>query len=76
MLIQKKSVLMILLCFELLFLMIFFSMVWSGGVVGNPHAVMLVVVFAVAEAALGLSLLVELVHVSGSEGASVILQVF
>uniref|UniRef100_A0AB39CC92 NADH-ubiquinone oxidoreductase chain 4L n=1 Tax=Thyasira tokunagai TaxID=3055801 RepID=A0AB39CC92_9BIVA len=72
---QKESVLMILLCFELMFLVIFMGLVWSGFMHGSFHSVIVVSAFAVAEAAVGLSLLVSLVHVNGNEGVSLVVEI-
>uniref|UniRef100_UPI0030FE789F NADH dehydrogenase subunit 4L n=1 Tax=Thyasira tokunagai TaxID=3055801 RepID=UPI0030FE789F len=72
---QKNSLLMLLLCFEFLFLMVFGMFVWGGGIYGAPHGVIMLAAFAVAEAAVGLSLLVGLVHISGSEGVLILLQI-
>lgn len=49
--------------------------VWGGGIQGTPHGVIILAAFAVAEAAVGLGLLVRLVHIRGREGLTILLQI-
>lgn len=72
---QKNSLLIILLCFEFLFLMVFGMFIWGGRIHGIPHGVIVLAAFAVAEAAVGLGLLVRLVHINGREGLKILLQI-
>nr|YP_010718864.1 NADH dehydrogenase subunit 4L [Gonatopsis borealis]WDQ44467.1 NADH dehydrogenase subunit 4L [Gonatopsis borealis] len=68
---QWKHVLNILLSFEILMLGIIFSFLLTWGLVSNDCSiVMVIIVFGVSEASLGLSLLVSLIRVHGNDYVS------
>nr|YP_010944744.1 NADH dehydrogenase subunit 4L [Liocranchia reinhardtii]WMC20842.1 NADH dehydrogenase subunit 4L [Liocranchia reinhardtii] len=68
---QWKHILNILLGFEILMLGIIFSFLLSWGVNSNDCSIMMViVVFGVCEASLGLSLLVSLIRAHGNDYVS------
>nr|WMC21004.1 NADH dehydrogenase subunit 4L [Abraliopsis sp. 2 FFA-2023] len=68
---QWKHILNILLSFEILMLGIIFSFLLSWGLQSNDYSIMMViVVFGVCEASLGLSLLVSLIRVHGNDYVS------
>ena len=65
---QWKHILNILLSFEILILGIIFSFLLSWGFQRNDYSlIIVVVVFGVCEARLGLSLLVRLIRVHGND---------
>ena len=65
---QWKHILNILLRFEILMLGIIFSFLLSWGLQSNDYSIiMVIVVFGVCEASLGLSLLVSLIRVHGND---------
>lgn len=65
---QWKHILNILLSFEILILGIIFSFLLSWGLFRNDYRIIIVVVvFGVCEARLGLSLLVSLIRVHGND---------
>lgn len=68
---QWKHILNILLRFEILILGIVFSFLLTWGLFRNDYRLMMViVVFGVCEASLGLSLLVRLIRVHGNDYVS------
>nr|WMC21022.1 NADH dehydrogenase subunit 4L [Ancistrocheirus sp. 2 FFA-2023] len=68
---QWKHILNILLSFEILMLGIIFSFLLTWGLFSNDYSiVMVIVVFGVCEASLGLSLLVSLIRVHGNDYVS------
>nr|YP_002317377.1 NADH dehydrogenase subunit 4L [Architeuthis dux]ACJ11920.1 NADH dehydrogenase subunit 4L [Architeuthis dux]AGK37128.1 NADH dehydrogenase subunit 4L [Architeuthis dux]AGK37136.1 NADH dehydrogenase subunit 4L [Architeuthis dux]AGK37152.1 NADH dehydrogenase subunit 4L [Architeuthis dux]AGK37170.1 NADH dehydrogenase subunit 4L [Architeuthis dux] len=68
---QWKHILNILLSFEILMLGIIFSFLLSWGLFSSDYSIMMViVVFGVCEASLGLSLLVSLIRVHGNDYVS------
>nr|YP_008593228.1 NADH dehydrogenase subunit 4L [Sepia latimanus]QIC20345.1 NADH dehydrogenase subunit 4L [Sepia latimanus]BAN81955.1 NADH dehydrogenase subunit 4L [Sepia latimanus] len=65
---QWKHILNMLLSFEILMLGIFFSFLLIWGVNSNEYSIMMIVaVFGVCEASLGLSLLVSLIRSHGND---------
>nr|YP_514790.1 NADH dehydrogenase subunit 4L [Sepioteuthis lessoniana]AIY61248.1 NADH dehydrogenase subunit 4L [Sepioteuthis lessoniana]BAE80056.1 NADH dehydrogenase subunit 4L [Sepioteuthis lessoniana] len=68
---QWKHILNILLSFEIMMLGIIFSFLLTWGLYSNDYSIMMVVVvFGVCEASLGLSLLVSLIRVHGNDYVS------
>ncbi len=68
---QWKHILNILLRFEIIILGIIFSFLLTWGLYRNDYSIiMVVVVFGVCEARLGLSLLVRLIRVHGNDYVS------
>nr|YP_004935444.1 NADH dehydrogenase subunit 4L [Bathyteuthis abyssicola]BAL27727.1 NADH dehydrogenase subunit 4L [Bathyteuthis abyssicola] len=68
---QWKHILNILLSFEILMLGIIFSFLLTWGLFSSDYSiVMIIVVFSVCEASLGLSLLVSLIRVHGNDYVS------
>lgn len=68
---QWKHILNILLRFEILILGIIFSFLLTWGLYRNDYRIiMVIVVFGVCEASLGLSLLVSLIRVHGNDYVS------
>nr|YP_010184516.1 NADH dehydrogenase subunit 4L [Thysanoteuthis rhombus]QVH33948.1 NADH dehydrogenase subunit 4L [Thysanoteuthis rhombus] len=68
---QWKHILNILLSFEILMLGIIFSFLLTWGLFSNDYSLMMViVVFGVCEASLGLSLLVSLIRAHGNDYVS------
>lgn len=68
---QWKHILNILLSFEILMLGIIFSFLLTWGLHSNDYSIIIViVVFGVCEARLGLSLLVRLIRVHGNDYVS------
>nr|YP_002971003.1 NADH dehydrogenase subunit 4L [Doryteuthis opalescens]ACS12939.1 NADH dehydrogenase subunit 4L [Doryteuthis opalescens]AJQ21370.1 NADH dehydrogenase subunit 4L [Doryteuthis opalescens] len=68
---QWKHILNILLSFEIMMLGIIFSFLLTWGVYSGDYSIMMVVVvFGVCEASLGLSLLVSLIRVHGNDYVS------
>nr|WMC21034.1 NADH dehydrogenase subunit 4L [Egea inermis] len=68
---QWKHILNILLSFEILTLGIIFSFLLSWGLLsGDCSVMMVIVVFGVCEASLGLSLLVSMIRVHGNDYVS------
>nr|YP_010944798.1 NADH dehydrogenase subunit 4L [Pyroteuthis margaritifera]WMC20914.1 NADH dehydrogenase subunit 4L [Pyroteuthis margaritifera] len=68
---QWKHVLNILLGFEIIMLGIIFTFLLTWGLLSNDFSiVMVIVVFGVCEASLGLSLLVSLIRVHGNDYVS------
>nr|AKC35093.1 NADH dehydrogenase subunit 4L [Sepioteuthis lessoniana] len=65
---QWKHILNILLSFEIMMLGIIFSFLLTWGLYSNDYSIMMVVVvFGVCEASLGLSLLVSLIRAHGND---------
>nr|YP_009365216.1 NADH dehydrogenase subunit 4L [Spirula spirula]ARJ60733.1 NADH dehydrogenase subunit 4L [Spirula spirula] len=65
---QWKHILNILLSFEILMLGVVFSFLLTWGLFSSDYSLMMViVVFGVCEASLGLSLLVSLIRVHGND---------
>nr|WMC21040.1 NADH dehydrogenase subunit 4L [Chtenopteryx canariensis] len=68
---QWKHILNVLLSFEILMLGIIFSFLLTWGLFSGDYSIMMViVVFGVCEASLGLSLLVSLIRVHGNDYVS------
>nr|NP_062843.1 NADH dehydrogenase subunit 4L [Heterololigo bleekeri]BAA92806.1 NADH dehydrogenase subunit 4L [Heterololigo bleekeri]BAB03655.1 NADH dehydrogenease subunit 4L [Heterololigo bleekeri] len=68
---QWKHILNILLSFEIMMLGIIFSFLLTWGLYSGDYSIMMViVVFGVCEASLGLSLLVSLIRVHGNDYVS------
>nr|YP_006234073.1 NADH dehydrogenase subunit 4L [Uroteuthis edulis]BAM11145.1 NADH dehydrogenase subunit 4L [Uroteuthis edulis]BAM11158.1 NADH dehydrogenase subunit 4L [Uroteuthis edulis] len=68
---QWKHILNILLSFEVMMLGIIFSFLLTWGLYSSDYSIMMViVVFGVCEASLGLSLLVSLIRVHGNDYVS------
>nr|YP_010583709.1 NADH dehydrogenase subunit 4L [Histioteuthis reversa]UXN83905.1 NADH dehydrogenase subunit 4L [Histioteuthis reversa] len=68
---QWKHILNILLSFEILMLGIIFSFLLTWGVLSSDYSIMMIiVVFGVCEASLGLSLLVSLIRAHGNDYVS------
>nr|YP_009176118.1 NADH dehydrogenase subunit 4L [Uroteuthis chinensis]ALI30931.1 NADH dehydrogenase subunit 4L [Uroteuthis chinensis] len=68
---QWKHILNILLSFEVMMLGIIFSFLMTWGLYSSDYSIMMViVVFGVCEASLGLSLLVSLIRVHGNDYVS------
>nr|YP_009162950.1 NADH dehydrogenase subunit 4L [Uroteuthis duvaucelii]AKT93700.1 NADH dehydrogenase subunit 4L [Uroteuthis duvaucelii] len=68
---QWKHILNILLSFEIMMLGIIFSFLLTWGLNSSDYSIMMViVVFGVCEASLGLSLLVSLIRVHGNDYVS------
>nr|YP_010583724.1 NADH dehydrogenase subunit 4L [Histioteuthis bonnellii]UXN83920.1 NADH dehydrogenase subunit 4L [Histioteuthis bonnellii] len=68
---QWKHILNVLLSFEILMIGIIFSFLLTWGVLSSDYSLMMViVVFGVCEASLGLSLLVSLIRAHGNDYVS------
>nr|YP_008593215.1 NADH dehydrogenase subunit 4L [Sepia apama]BAN81942.1 NADH dehydrogenase subunit 4L [Sepia apama] len=68
---QWKHILNILLSFEILMLSIFFSFLLIWGLSSNDYNIMMIItVFGVCEASLGLSLLISLIRCHGNDYVS------